>query len=108
MNDLLNIPTFLRRDHSDYEKILAEVRARRAASPPPPRPKPPRLPRLTPLEGVISAGLAKAQDQNIRARKQLVEFGYSKGFVRSVSLRKAKRIIEDIRAGKGAIREDQA
>jgi hypothetical protein len=101
----LGIPTFLRVGHPDREEAIAKGKIRLAALPSSPKPK---SPRLAPLAGVVGKGLAKIQDENTQARGQLAKLGYSKGFISRVSLKRARQVLEDIRTGKGAVREDQA
>jgi len=102
-DSLLDIPAFLLRGTPENIKAMEEGAARLAANPPPRQ----RQLKLKPLKGVQSAGLAKAASAKAGAKGQLAQLGYSPGLIKRISLKKAQQIVEDIRLGKGAPREDQ-
>ena len=105
MTDLLHIPAFLRVGSPENKKAREEGAAQRAALPAAPRPKPSRL---VPLKGAVPNGLAKAKSEDELNRGYLRQLGYSPNFISRVSLKTAKKIVEDIRTGTGASRADQA
>jgi hypothetical protein len=105
MTDLLYIPAFLRAGSPESLKAREEGAARLAALPATPRP---RSSRLVPLKGAIPGGLAKAKAEDELNRGYLKQLGYSPTFIGHISLKTAKKIVEDIRLGLGAVREDQA
>ena len=105
MTDLLYIPAFLRAGSPESLKAREEGAARLAALPATPRPG---SSRLVPIQGVVPNGLAKAKSEDELNRGYLRQLGYSPTFIGHISLKTAKKIVEDIRTGKGAVREDQA
>jgi hypothetical protein len=105
MTDLLYIPAFLRAGSPENKKAREVGAARLAALPATPRPG---SSRLVPIQGIVPNGLAKAKSEDELNRGYLKQLGYSPTFIGHISLKTAKKIVEDIRLGLGAVREDQA
>jgi hypothetical protein len=104
MTDLLEIPPWLLRGSAEHEKLLEELAAKRAANPPPPRPPSPRQwSRITRAAPTVSQKkrAKKARDEIVRS--QLVDVGFSRAYVRNLPITKARRLIEDLIAGKGCV-----
>ena len=111
MAEYYEIPTFLQVGHPDRDRAIARGAALLAANP---RPKPqPRQFAKIKADNVHSGqrgNKAKVshstRSENDRIRDQLTRLDYSKEFVATVSITKAKQILADIIAGRGVTRED--
>ena len=105
------IPAFLRAGHPDREAAIARGAAFLAADP---RLKPQASEFAKIKADKVHSGqrgsktkvTRSTRSANDRIRDQLIQLDYSKEFVATVSIAKAKQILADIIAGRGAIRED--
>jgi hypothetical protein len=108
MTDLLEIPPWLLRGSAEHEKLLEELAAKRAANPPPPRPPSPR--QWSGITKVTQTATQKKRTKKSReeaVRNQLVGIGFSRSYARDLPISKAKRILDDVVAGRGcSARED--
>lgn len=113
-DNLLDIPAFLQRGSPENMAAIEDGAARIAANPPPPRPAQRGLNFIK--EKKVSNGQRGSKARVTQAtrsandivRDQLDQLGYSREFIDTVNITKAKAIIADIVAGRGATREDQA
>jgi hypothetical protein len=108
MTDLLEIPAWLLRGSAEHEKLLEELAAKRAASPPPPRPPSPRQwSRTTRVAPTVSQKKRTKKTREETVRNQLVGIGFSRSYARDLPISQAKRMLEDVVAGRGcSARED--
>ena len=105
LTDLLAIPRFLLRGTPECDKARAENAARLKANPElgARAPRPPAITRIAPTKTQKKrAARAKADVY----RQQLLDAGYSKGLVKTISISKAKEVVAALVAGDGHVRED--
>ncbi len=111
MPEYYEIPTFLQDGHPDRERAIAEGAVFLAANPRP-KPQPRQFARFkadrvhTGQRGSNAKVSRSTRSANDRIRDQLIRLDYSKEFVATVPISKAKQILADILAGRGAVRED--
>ena len=112
--NLLDIPAFLRVGTPENIKAREEGAARLAVAPSAPKPRQLGLNFIkekkvgTGQRGSTAKVTHTTRAANDIVRDHLRQLGYSTEFCATVGIKKAKEIIEDIRTGKGATREDQA
>lgn len=99
------IPTFLRAGHPDREAAIEKGAGLLSDSP---RHRSKAKAKITlPKSGAGKGRVSQTtQDSNEWTRGQLLKLGYSKEFSETVGIKKAEAILEDIKAGRGAVRED--
>jgi len=104
-DDLLYIPPSLRRGTPESDKVLALGAARLKANPAlgAPEKRAQAVTRIAPTKTQKKrAARAKADVY----RQQLLDAGYSKGLVKTISISKAKEVVAALVAGDGHVRED--